>query len=201
MQIADQQTEGFTIKTLHGCRLVYGAVPLSEFGMLTHGFSKKALMAIDIADRIGASFVIGEPDALAELRRQDLPVSAKRQNDAAAARSMGLDAVADWLLLGERGASSNAMCKRIFGVPDHAGIAHPADPADLRRCVAFLDATGGHDRVGMMADVSPAWSQLVEIWPSLVETLRAEAAEGKAAPKTQALMQGALAAKSERHSE
>ena len=51
--------EGFKIKTICGCRIVYGSVPLSSFAMLTHGFSKKALMATDIADLIGATFVIG----------------------------------------------------------------------------------------------------------------------------------------------
>ena len=32
-----EHTEGFTVKTICGCRITYGPIPLSEFGMLTHG--------------------------------------------------------------------------------------------------------------------------------------------------------------------
>lgn len=63
----------FTVKMLHGCRIVFGEIPVSALGMLTHGFSAKALMAIDIADRIGATLVIGEPEDLDKLREADLP--------------------------------------------------------------------------------------------------------------------------------
>lgn len=186
--------EGFTIKTICGCRVVYGSVPLSSFQMLSHGFSKKALMAMDIADLIGATYVIGEPAALDELRQLDLPVSAKRHADYLAAANLGLNAVAMWLRKGERGLSSNAMCKALFGVPAGAGTEHPHDPSDLRRCILFLDASGAHDHVQKMAGVSPEWSRLVSGWADLTACFAKEMATGKKAPKTHALMQELLAA-------
>lgn len=184
--------QGFTIKSICGCRIVFGAVPASEFSMLTHGFSKKALMATDIANLIGASFVIGEPADLDDLRKMDLPVSEKRHADYLAARELGLHRVAMWLRKGERGSSSNAMCNVIFGVPADGGTAHPHDPDDLRRCLLLLDATEARDKVLMMACVSPEWSRLVERWSEVTALFAGESAAGKSAPRTLALMQEIL---------
>lgn len=185
--------DGYTIKRIAGCRVVFGQVPLSDLEMLAHGFSDKALMASDIADRIGAAIVMGEPEAIANLRLMDLPVSEKRQQDYQSAHGLKRADVARWLRDGERGGSSNAMCKRIFGVPSNAGKNHPYDPDDLRRCVLFLDATGAHAQVGLMADVSEEWALLVESWGVLVLLLKEEMASGKSAAKTYALMQKVMA--------
>lgn len=185
-------SDGFNVKSMRGCRIVYGPIPASEFGMLTHGFSKKALMATDIADRIGATIVIGEPADLEALRKLDLPVSEKRHSDYLAAHQLGFHDVAMWLRIGERGTSSNAMCKRFFGVPSDAKADTPRDPDDLRRCLLFLDAAKAHDRVSMMADVSPEWGRLAEAWDQIVATFRDEMQAGKSAPKTYALMQESI---------
>lgn len=187
--------KGFTITKIGGCRIVHGSVPMSEIAMLTHGFSKEALMAPDIAERIGASFVIGEPNDLARLRAMDLPVSPQRREDSEAATQLGLYKVAIWLRIGERGSSSNAMCKHIFGVPRHAGDSYPYDPDDLRRCAHFLDATDAHDKVPLLATVSPQWAGLVERWNELLATLKEEMAVSNSAPKTYALMQQVLNAR------
>lgn len=195
MQLGPGPNAGFTIKNVCGCRIVFGQVPASEIGMLTHGMSKKALMATDIADKIGALFVIGEPADLEELRKMNLPISEMRQEDSLAASRLGLAKVASWLRDGERGASSNTMCKRIFGIPVDAGANHPHDPDDLRRCLAFLDATEAHDKVSLMADVSEVWQRLVFRWDELIATFRKEVSEGKSAPKTYSLMRAILGGK------
>jgi hypothetical protein len=184
--------DGFTVKSICGCRLVFGSVPLSDIGMITHGFGKKALMDVDLADLIGASFVIGMSADLEKLRKLDLPVSAKRHRDYLAARERGLNAVATWLRIGERGKSSNAMCQRIFGVPVEADSSHPRDPADLRRCIQMLDATNAHDRVSLMADLSPEWDKLVGAWDRLALIFAGERHAGTSAPRTYELMQELL---------
>lgn len=193
MQLGEPHPDGFSVRVVCGCRVVFGMIPASEFAMLAHGYSKKALMATDIADRIGATVVIGEPADLDELRKLELPVSDKRLRDYALAMSRGLEAVALWLRDGERGSPSNAMCKQLFGVPESAGLDHPLDPDDLRRCLLFIDAVGVHDRVNEMACVSVAWSCLVGVWPDLVRSFEQEVAAGKSARQTYALMQDALA--------
>lgn len=73
--------DGFTIKTIQGCRVVFGQLPIDSLPLVTGGFGEKAEVAFDIADLIGASLVVGEPDALASLRKTDLAVSEKRQAD------------------------------------------------------------------------------------------------------------------------
>lgn len=189
LSIGVMPDDGFIIKSICGCRIVYGSVPISEFSMLTHGFSKKALMAADIADRIGAKLVIGEPDDLEALRKLDLPVSEKRHRDYQIAIQMGLPDVAMWLRTGERGASSNAMCKRIFNIPLDAGNDHPHDPDDLRRCLLFLDASRAHDKVQTMSGVSPEWDRLVPVWDQLVSTFNEEMRAGGTAQMTYKLLQ------------
>lgn len=192
LSLGGKSDRGYTIRTMCGCRLVFGAIPASDFPMLAHGFSKKALMSTAIADRIGATCVIGEPADLEELGKMDLPVSEKRQRDYLAAYHQGLTEVAMWLRIGERGASSDAMCKRIFGLPSDAGASHPHDPDDLRRCLLFLDATGAHGKVSTMASVSREWSSLASAWDEIVKLFRAETAAGKSAPLTYAALQEAI---------
>ncbi len=187
---ASQPNEGgFTIQNVAGCRLVFGPIPVSELAMLTHGMSKRALADLELASRIGATMVIGEPKDLEALRQLNLPVSDARRGEAQAAHDAGLPAVAAWLLDGRRGASSNAMCRRFFGIPASAGIDHPHDPSDLRRCLDFLDTTGSHDKLARMADVSEPWSRLVSAWDLLLDSLRSEPVT---APATYALMKKLL---------
>lgn len=186
-----QLGEGFTVKSMHRCRLVFGLVPAREVSMLTHGYSKRAIMDSDIASRIGACMVVGEPEDIAALRTLDLPVSAKRHQEWQEAVDSGLPDVATWLRTGERGLSSEAMCKRIFGLPRDGGVKHPVDPDDLRRCILFLDAVGTHDRVSLMRDVSLEWASLVAIWDELTATLREEGSTRRC-PQTYRLMHDAL---------
>lgn len=169
LNLASGESDGFTVTRIGGCRIVHGSVPVNEFAMLTHGFSKKAVVAVDIANFIGATFVIGEPDDIEALRKAELPPSSKRALEAEGALLRGVPkAVADWMCTGERGMSSEALCKHLFGVPSDAGNEYPVDYDDLQRCLKFMDATQAHGRIGEMAAVSPAWQRLAARWPEIV---------------------------------
>lgn len=200
----NQKNEEYTIETVCNCRIVRGPFPLSDMRKLINGFSERALLATDIADRLGATMVIGEPADLDALRKLDLPISGSRNHDVLRAQGIGLPAgVTWWLASGERGASSNAMCRRFFGVPADASPSYPLDPSDLRRCLMFLDATHSHDKVPLMADVSPVWECIVESWDEIVESYRKEEAasdnlgksHGWSAPETYTLLQNAIGGK------
>ncbi|NTU56304.1 MAG: hypothetical protein HGA79_08650 [Anaerolineales bacterium] len=166
---------------------------MEDIAMLSHGFSKHAVIDVGIADRIGATIVIGEPDDTEALRTdQDLPVSPMREGQAKLAASKNLPAsVINWLRTGERGLSSNAMCQYIYCFKISAGKDYPHDPDDLGRCLKFLAAIGRPDAYEVMADVSPEWSALVNIWPSLVRRFNAELPSGKC-PETYHMMREAL---------
>jgi len=189
-QDASQQHGSYTVKTINGCRIVFGSVPMSELSHLTKGYSKKALMASDIASRIGAAFVIGEPDDIQGLRSLNLPVSQERHIEYQLAIQSGRSRLAKWLRDGERCDSSNAMAKRIFGIPLNAGATHPHDPSDLKRCLDLIDQTDAH--VWKMGDVSAQWAALISAWSDLVSLLEMELERGTRAPKTLALMQDLL---------
>lgn len=182
----------YTVQSICRCMLVFGQIPVRDLTHLTEQFSGNAQMAIDIADRVGATIVIGEPEDLAELRNTDLPVSVKRAAESLAATRRGLDKVANWLRTGERGDSSNAMCKRIFGLPEDAGDDHPHDPSDLLRCLQFLQATQAQDKLALMAGVSREWASLVQRWDALTALVDEEMRTGESAPQTYALMREAL---------
>jgi hypothetical protein len=176
MQVASGTAEdGYTVKKIANCRIVFGQIPVSDLMMLTGGFSKKSVMDLSIASRIGATIVIGEPEDIEVLRGINLPVSAARQADYLAANELGIrNSVSLWLRNGERGSSSEAMCKHIFGVPAEAGKSHPHDPDDLRRCVLFLEQTDSSNLAYSMRDVSPEWTALVDHWDELTGLLRQE---------------------------
>ncbi|WP_321817072.1 MULTISPECIES: hypothetical protein [unclassified Paraburkholderia] len=187
----------FTVKDICGCRVAFGQVPTHSLPLITDGMSEDALFAFDIADLIGASLVVGERGALEALRGAGLAVSDKRYKESVGASSRGLLAVAMWLRNGERGLSSNAMCKAIFGLPDSAGIHHPRFPGDLRRCIQFLEATGAGDRLDKVAAMSSQWSALVGRWGDLTACLTTESNTSTLAPKTYAFMQSLLCTQAE----
>ncbi|MDD2742046.1 MAG: hypothetical protein PHV02_07225 [Rhodocyclaceae bacterium] len=182
----------YSVHEMHGCRVIFGPVPMADLVSLTAKFGQNAVLAVDIADKIGASFVVGEPADIALLSKADLPISAERRIEGQAARKLGLNAVSHWLEQGERGLSANAMCKRFFGVPGNAGADHPRDPSDLRRCIAFLDATDSRSKILLMANVSREWAALVFVWEELEALLKFEVRHGSSAPRTYALMREAL---------
>ncbi len=193
---------GYTITMTCGCRVVSGQVPLRDISTLCHGFSKKALMAIDLAALMGVAFVIGEPKDIERMRanRASLPISESRQHDAEVAKVCGLpQGLANWLRVGERGASSEALCQSIFGVPGGARRTdHPHDPDDLRRCIAFLKATdivGADAFCGKVAALSEQWAALMSRWEELLDCYAGElqtpvpSNQHRMMPKTYALMQ------------
>lgn len=97
-----------------------------------------------------------------------------------------------WLTTGERGISSNTIVQHLTGYPALGswGGSHQLDPGDLRRCMLLLDACPELHRpfVERMAEASPVWARLVEVWDDLCEQLGYEMAAGVRAPVTAAAM-------------
>lgn len=91
----------------------------------------------------------------------------------------GAAQVLQWLRTGERGASSEALCRRLFGVPrptdaSNDRTAHPLDPADFRRCQLFLDAVPvARQRLNEVASMSQTWAHYIARWDELEALFRA----------------------------
>lgn len=175
----DRNNEGYTVKTLGGCTMVFGQVPILDMVGLMNRAPGKAVMDVGLADRIGATLVFGLKEDLKRLPVSELPISPKRLADAAAAKAAGLPAVVQgWLTEGDRGMSSNAMCRAIWGgVPEGAENQHPLDVDDLSRCIAMVDATQPGNRIQQAATISPEWAVIMAAWDHLRSTFKRESAE------------------------
>jgi len=58
----------YTVCTVSGCRIVHGEIPASDVILLSAAYSPRALVDGELAEKMGATLVIGEPEQLAELR-------------------------------------------------------------------------------------------------------------------------------------
>lgn len=184
----------FSVYTVAGCRLAFGALPVLELRALSAAVGKDALMAFDIAERIGATIVVGQPQAIERLRAMRLPISAQREGDGACADRLGLPAVAAWLREGERGLSSNALCRALFGVPDRAGTNYPQDVSDFSRCKTMVEATGGRDRLDRALGLSAQWRAVIGGWDALCQLYDLEAPNARKGgmPRTSARLANLL---------
>lgn len=187
----------YRVEHINGCTLIFGSVPIDDFAALSKTAGKAAVISPDLASLTGASFVFGLPEDIERLRQSPaLRISDARIRDSFAATEKRLPAaLVEWFKTGDRGMSSDAMCKAIFGIPASAGIDHPHDPDDLSRCIKFLDAacSEGADRlelVGRMQEISPEWTALADHWQELEESFAAE--EGNRKPKTYEMMKRLL---------
>jgi hypothetical protein len=90
--------------------------------------------------------------------------------------------VLNWLMAGERGASSEAMCGHLSGM-DKTKNSHPHDPSDFRRCMLLLEAAPLlRNNLKEMAKVSKEWKSLINNWDEL-EAIYATEKNLKSAPK------------------
>lgn len=183
----------YTVTTIENCTLIFGSIPIDDLVALSKKAGKKAVVSADLASLTGASFVFGLPLDIECLRQSpNLQLSEARLNDFRLATEKGLPAaVTEWLRTGERGRSSEAMCKAIFGIPLNAGTDHPRDPDDLSRCIKFLDAAcsegaGRLHLVDKVKNMSPEWQVLSEYWAKLEECYAREV--GNQRPETYELM-------------
>lgn len=83
------------------------------------------------------------------------------------------DTAIQWLRCGDRGSSSEALCKGLFpGVPLPRQSALPRDAQDFRRCVSLLDLVDPlRDRLRNIVPMSPEWARLLKSWPEFEQLL------------------------------
>lgn len=189
----------YRIQSISGCRIVWGQVPAKDLAVILNAFESSmgdnVSVAMDLASEIGAALVIGSADNLEKLRenRAYLPRSDAKKREFETYASMSLPSeVTAWLLGGDRGLSSEALCRCFYGVPIEAdgvrsfghGKAHPEDPADLNRCIRFLRDTNSMALLPKAASLSPFWAALVPAWGDLESLLVSEIAVGTRAPHT-----------------
>jgi len=82
-----------------------------------------------------------------------------------------------WLRTGRRGSSSETMFATLHGCnTSGCALTHPLDPNDLGRCRRLLEEVPEfQERFPLMADLSPAWHELVANWGELCQIMDEEA--------------------------
>lgn len=77
----------------------------------------------------------------------------------------------EWMLFGDRGLSSDAMCGAALGLIDKCE-ACPYDPHDLERCRKLVEKVPEiRDYFPAIAQLSPNWKAIITHWDELVQFL------------------------------
>ena len=76
-----------------------------------------------------------------------------------------------WLVSGDTGSSSIALCASFFGFPKNDRFNnYPGDPSDFGRCIRFLETLSKDDKrlaLEKVRTLSREWEALVEKWDYL----------------------------------
>lgn len=184
------KASSYTVERRHGCRLIFGEVPLRELAQLLMSGSDDERVDPHLSSLTGATMVMGSPDALKTLlESDDLPIAQSRHDEHDEALRQGYPvAFAQWLHKGERGASSDALASWVTGIPSACTRAIPRDAFDFRRCVALvdtLDAWVESDVLGRAKVMSLTWAAIVDQWSELKALL--ERSESDCTEKLQSI--------------
>lgn len=103
----------------------------------------------------------------------------------------------EWLLSGDTGESSKAICSHMLFGKQHESAAHPNDPADIGRCFRLLaKIPEWESRIGEMSAYGAAWISLSERWQEIKDCMEEEVgidwSKGDRANKTYAMMKVAI---------
>lgn len=178
LQMGQPGKASYTVEHHGNCILIFGAVPASAFAALTRLVPKKAVMDAQLARIAGCSLAMGllkdTKGLIAELSPAAVEIS--RRNYAGTGLS---EAAIQWLGVGERGASSDAMFLGLTGIRpiDMVGeaTAYPHDPDDLWRCRLLLEQVPElNSKLPDLRNISPIWVRLVASWDELCRTMDAE---------------------------
>lgn len=182
----------FSLEKRCGCTIAYGKVPLSVLhDVINDSPGDTFFFDTKTAHSLGASFVLGTERDLEELRRslerEGRAISQENtiRKDPNQTTPKIPEVVRKWLSSGDRGLSSDTMCRRFFGVPKGENAA-PLDPSDFVLCLKFLEETKTQNRIHEMKFVSKEWEGLVANWDALTKMLDQDLkkTEGRSAPDT-----------------
>jgi len=156
--------------------IAYGPQELGFFQKATKISTPDAVLDTDAARMAGATFVVGTPGALANLKELLKPSVLASYMEQYGSSGLSANAV-NWLASGARGASSNTLFTRLTGVSaDNNKPAYPYDPADFGRCRRLLEACPELlPSLHKVRDVCPEWAAIVDHWDKLCTLMDAEA--------------------------
>ncbi|MDM0107926.1 hypothetical protein QTH97_23465 [Variovorax sp. J22R24] len=194
MTPARQVDASYRILMREGCRLVYGHMPLSEFLNLVRQAHDRELLHPGLARMLEATAVIGPPEALARIRRQETPAAVERMRKQLGRAALLLDPHAlRWLAAGEQGPASLALFALLTGVRPryYRGKTTgdvPREANAFRRCRLLIEQVPALRRaLPVLAErvAEPGiaeWAAIAEAWDDLCAQMDHEAPDWRLGP-------------------
>ncbi|MDM0075627.1 hypothetical protein QTH90_14585 [Variovorax sp. J2P1-59] len=177
----------YRILMREGCRLVYGHMPLPEFLDLMRQAHDSEVLHPGLARMLDATAVIGRPEALARIRRQETPAAVERMRAQLGRAALRLDSHSlRWLAAGEQGPSSLALFVLLTGVRPryYRGTTMrdlPREANAFRRCRLLIEQVPALRRAlpvlaQRVAEPGIAeWAAIAEAWDDLCVQMDHEA--------------------------
>ena len=178
---AKHMETNYRVEESKGCTLIYGQAPLDVFLHHSNSQPEGSVIDVDLARMAGANFALGLPEATATLREKLGPAAIEKMRSVYESAGFS-EALVQWLAVGERGNSSNAMVQHLTGVhiPGCEPMAHPHDPDDLRRCRLLLEQCSElQQKLPRMEEVSKTWAKLIAHWDELCTLMDREAPDSR----------------------
>jgi hypothetical protein len=176
-----------------GCRIVYGQMPLPEFLDLMRQARDSEVLHAGVARMLDATAVIGPPEALARIRRQETPAAVERMRAQLGRAALRLDPIAlRWLAAGEQGPASLALFVLLTGVRPryYHGTNRdlPRNANAFRRCRLLIEQVPSLRRaLPVLAQrvAEPGvvqWAAIAEAWDDLCAQMDHEAPNWRSGP-------------------
>jgi hypothetical protein len=182
----------YRIERQHGCIITYGSMPITTMVELMAEVGEEGQMDMALANKLGASMVLGESHALANLA-QDPDIQQQvlaRIQDSVGNYNIPQSAIR-WLEEGQRGLSSETIFVAMTGIPliEADDLSHPHDVSDFLRCRMLLESVPEFAaRRDELKALSAHWSVLVPHWDELCALVDQESPawrdKGGACPET-----------------
>lgn len=171
---------GFKIEEKHGCIVVIGSIPVTDMVALLDKVEGR-FVCPEASRVLGASMVLGTHEDIEKLKASPEFNERRKQNALEEAKGFNLSEQAiNWLVMGERGASSSFMFGYLTGVPllKNGIMSIPHDGSDFRRCRLLAEEVPEvKENLPKMADASPAWGRLIAQWDELCRVMDEESPE------------------------
>jgi hypothetical protein len=169
----------YRIERQHGCIITYGSMPITTMVELMAEVGEEGQMDMALANKLGASMVLGESHALTTLAQDPTIQDQILARVKASTDSYNIPQSAiRWLEEGCRGLSSETIFVAMTGIPliEADDLSHPHDVSDFLRCRLLLEGVPEFAaRRDELKALSAYWRALVPHWDELCELIDQEA--------------------------
>lgn len=168
----------FRLIKIENCAFVFGQFPMDFFSALMNEIPADSVLNTHLARLAGCTLAAGAPGEIQILIKKLEPYAIQQTKKSLDSQVYTAEQI-QWLAIGQRGNSSNAIFERISGRPapgSTGSTSYPHDVSDFIRCRLLLEAVPEfQSKIQLVSDVSLPWSKLVGAWEDICGVMDAEA--------------------------